>query len=106
METSLGVYLGIQDDYDTIDMSLIEEGRECIMNAYKCKKEDSLFAAVETAQRINSLPKVNETLQSIMREAEDGLIERLIKISRNLTTQCNIESKKGIIRDLAWMNPL
>lgn len=73
LEKSPGVYLGVPDDYDTIDMTLIQEENECLTNAYRGKKEEALFAAGETAQRINNLPKVKKMVEEIVKEAENTL---------------------------------
>ena len=44
------------------------------MNAvYAGDKEKSMFAAGESAQRINDMPKTADLVQIIMKEAEDTL---------------------------------
>lgn len=73
LDKSPGVYLGVPDDFDSIDMDMIEEERECLMNVYRGIKEDSLFAAGECAQRISDIPKVKDVVQEIMKDAEDTL---------------------------------
>jgi NAD(P)H-dependent flavin oxidoreductase YrpB (nitropropane dioxygenase family) len=70
LEKSPGVYLGTPDDYTTIDMSLINFEIESIKAIYEGDKEKALMAAGETAQRINDMPKVEDLVQSIMKEAE------------------------------------
>jgi enoyl-[acyl-carrier protein] reductase II len=67
------VYLGTPDDYTTIDMSLIEFEIESINAVYKGDKDKALLAAGESAQRINDMPKVNDMVQGIVKEAEDIL---------------------------------
>jgi len=70
---SPGVYLGIPDDYTTIDQSIIDYEVESINAVYRGDKEKSLLAAGESAQRVNDMPMVYDTVQSIMREAESIL---------------------------------
>jgi NAD(P)H-dependent flavin oxidoreductase YrpB (nitropropane dioxygenase family) len=70
LQKSPGVFLGIPDDYATIDMSLIEFEIESIKAAFEGNKEKALLAAGEAAQRIKDMPKVNDMVQEIVREAE------------------------------------
>jgi len=70
LQKSPGVFLGTPDDYATIDMSLIEFEIESIKAAFEGNKEKALLAAGEAAQRIKDMPKVNDMVQEIMREAE------------------------------------
>jgi NAD(P)H-dependent flavin oxidoreductase YrpB (nitropropane dioxygenase family) len=70
LQKSPGVFLGTPDDYETIDMSLIQFEIESIKAAFEGNKEKALLAAGEAAQRIKDMPKVNDMVQEIMREAE------------------------------------
>ncbi|MBS4021770.1 MAG: nitronate monooxygenase [Dethiobacter sp.] len=70
---SPGVFLGVPDDYTTMDMSLIEFEHESINAVYEGNKEKALLAAGESAQRVNDMPKVNDMVQGIVKEAEDIL---------------------------------
>jgi len=73
LEKSPGVFLGIPDDYSTIDMSLIQYEIESIKAVYEGNKEKALMAAGECAQRINDLPRVADMVEKIMKEAEETL---------------------------------
>jgi NAD(P)H-dependent flavin oxidoreductase YrpB (nitropropane dioxygenase family) len=73
LQKSPGVFLGTPDDYATIDMSLIEYEIESIKAAFEGNKEKALLAAGEAAQRIKDMPKVNDMVQEIVREAESIL---------------------------------
>jgi NAD(P)H-dependent flavin oxidoreductase YrpB (nitropropane dioxygenase family) len=70
LQKSPGVFLGTPDDYTTIDTSLIEYEIESIKAAFEGNKEKALLAAGEAAQRIKDMPKVNDMVQEIVREAE------------------------------------
>lgn len=70
---SPGVFLGTPDDFSTIDMSLIQFEIESIKAVYDGNKEKALMAAGEAAQRIKDMPKVNDMVQVIVKEAEDIL---------------------------------
>lgn len=73
LKKSPGVFLGVPDDYSTIDMSLINFEYESINAVYRGDKEKALLAAGECAQRINDMPKVNDMVQKIMNEAVEAL---------------------------------
>lgn len=73
LQKSPGVFLGTPDDYTTIDMSLINYEIESIKAVYEGNKEKALMAAGEAAQRINDMPKVNDMVQKIVKDAEDIL---------------------------------
>ena len=73
LQKSPGVFLGIPDDFTTIDMSLIQFEVESIQAVYEGNKEKALMAAGEVAQRINDMPKVNDMVQAIVRETEEIL---------------------------------
>jgi NAD(P)H-dependent flavin oxidoreductase YrpB (nitropropane dioxygenase family) len=73
LQKSPGVFLGTPDDYTTIDMSLIKFEIESIKAVYEGNKEKALMAAGEAAQRINDMPKVNDMVQVMVKEAEDIL---------------------------------
>lgn len=70
LQKSPGVFLGTPDDYTTIDMSLIQFEVESIKAVYEGNREKALMAAGEAAQRINDMPKVNDMVQVIVKEAE------------------------------------
>jgi enoyl-[acyl-carrier protein] reductase II len=73
LQKSPGVFLGTPDDYATIDMSLIKFEIESIKAVYEGDKTKAMMAAGEVAQRINDMPKVNDMVQSIVKDAEDIL---------------------------------
>jgi len=73
LKKSPGVFLGTPDDYTTIDMSLIQYENDSIKAVYEGNKEKAMMAAGEVAQRIKDLPKANDLVQEIVREAEDIL---------------------------------
>ncbi len=73
LQKSPGVFLGTPDDFTTMDMSLIQFEVESIKAVYDGDKEKALMAAGEAAQRINDMPKVNDMVQGIVKEAEDIL---------------------------------
>jgi NAD(P)H-dependent flavin oxidoreductase YrpB (nitropropane dioxygenase family) len=70
---SPGVFLGTPDDYTTIDMTLINFEIESIRAVYEGNKEKALMAAGEAAQRINDMPKVNDLVQAIVKDARNIL---------------------------------
>ena len=70
LQKSPGVFLGTPDDYTTIDMSLINFEVESIKAVYEGDKTKAMMAAGEAAQRINDMPKVNDLVQTIAKEAE------------------------------------
>jgi NAD(P)H-dependent flavin oxidoreductase YrpB (nitropropane dioxygenase family) len=70
LQKSPGVFLGTPDDFSTIDMSLIMFEIESIKAVYEGNKEKALMAAGEAAQRINDMPKVNDMVQVMVKEAE------------------------------------
>jgi NAD(P)H-dependent flavin oxidoreductase YrpB (nitropropane dioxygenase family) len=73
LKKSPGVFLGTPDDYNTMDMSLIQFEIESIKATYEGNREKALMAAGEVAQRINDMPKVNDMVQVIVKDAEDIL---------------------------------
>jgi len=73
LKKSPGVFLGTPDDYNTMDMSLIQFEIESIKATYEGNREKALMAAGEVAQRINDMPKVNDMVQSVVKDAEDIL---------------------------------
>lgn len=73
LQKSPGVFLGIPDDYTTIDMSLIQFEVESIKAVCDGDKTKAMMAAGEAAQRINDMPKVNDMVQSIVTDAENIL---------------------------------
>ncbi|MGI6548755.1 MAG: NAD(P)H-dependent flavin oxidoreductase [Syntrophomonadales bacterium] len=73
LQKSPGVFLGVPDDYSTMDMSLIDFENESINAVYAGDREKAMMAAGESAQRCNDLPKVNDLVQTIMKETEEIL---------------------------------
>jgi NAD(P)H-dependent flavin oxidoreductase YrpB (nitropropane dioxygenase family) len=73
LQKSPGVFLGTPDDYTTIDMSLINFEIESIKAVYEGNKEKAMMAAGEAAQRINDMPKVNDLVQVMVKDAENIL---------------------------------
>ena len=73
LEKSPGVFLGTPDDYTTMDMSLIRYEIESIKATFEGDREKAMMAAGEVAQRINDMPKVNDMVQEIVKEAESIL---------------------------------
>jgi NAD(P)H-dependent flavin oxidoreductase YrpB (nitropropane dioxygenase family) len=74
LQKSPGVFLGTPEDYSTADM-LTNFEIESIKAVYEGDKEKAMMAAGEAAQRIKDMPKVNDLVQEIMREAETTLKE-------------------------------
>ena len=70
LKKSPGVFLGTPDDFTTIDLSLIQYEIESIKATFEGDKEKAMMAAGEVAQRINDMPKVNDMVQEIVKEAE------------------------------------
>ena len=54
-------------------MSLINFEIESIKAVYDGNKEKALMAAGEAAQRINDMPKVNDLVQVMVKDAEEIL---------------------------------
>jgi NAD(P)H-dependent flavin oxidoreductase YrpB (nitropropane dioxygenase family) len=73
LEKSPGVFLGVPDSFATMDMSLIQYEIESIKATYEGNLEKALMAAGEVAQRINDMPKVEEMVQEIVKDAEEIL---------------------------------
>ena len=80
LQKSPGVFLGTPDDYATIDMSLIDYEIESMKATFEGNKEEAMMAAGEAAQRIKDMPRVNDLVQEIVREAEAVLREAPTKI--------------------------
>ena len=70
LKKSPGVFLGTPDDYSTMDMSLIRYEIESIKATFEGDREKAMMAAGEVAQRIKDMPKVNDMVQEIVKEAE------------------------------------
>jgi enoyl-[acyl-carrier protein] reductase II len=51
-------------------MSLIQYEIESIKATFEGDREKAMMAAGEVAQRINDMPKVNDMVQGIVKEAE------------------------------------
>jgi len=73
LKKSPGVFLGTPDDYSTMDMSLIRYEIESIKATFEGDREKAMMAAGEVAQRIKDMPKVNDMVQEIVKEAETVL---------------------------------
>jgi len=73
LKKSPGVFLGTPDDFSNMDMSLIDYEVESIHAVCTGDKSKAMMAAGEAAQRINSMPKVDDLVQTIAKEAEDIL---------------------------------
>ncbi len=73
LQKSPGVFLGVPDDYSTMDMSLIQYEIESINAVYSGDKEKALLAAGESAQRVNDMPKVADMVQNMVMVAEETL---------------------------------
>jgi len=69
LRKSPGVFLGNPEDYSTADM-LTDFEIESIKAVYEGNKEKAMMAAGEVAQRIKDMPKVNDVVQQIVKEAE------------------------------------
>ena len=74
LQKSPGVFLGTPEDYSTADV-LTDFEIESIKATFEGNKEKAMMAAGEAAQRISDMPKVNDLVQKIMREAETTLRE-------------------------------
>lgn len=77
LKKSPGVFLGTPDDYSNLDMSLIDYENESIRATYEGNKEKAMMAAGECAQRINDMPRVEELVQTIVKETE-GILRGLL----------------------------
>ena len=74
LKKSPGVFLGTPDSYTTMeDMSLIDYENESIKAVFEGDKEKAMMAAGECAQRINDMPKVEDLVQKIVKDAEETL---------------------------------
>jgi len=74
LQKSPGVFLGIPEDYSVADM-LTDFETQSIKAVYEGNKEKAMMAAGEAAQRIKDMPRVNDLVQQIVREAETVLRE-------------------------------
>lgn len=79
LKKSPGVFLGVPDDFTTIDFSLIQYELESMKAIYDGDKDKALLAGGEAAQRINNLPDVSDMIQGIVKEAEEILKKKYIK---------------------------
>jgi len=74
LKKSPGVFLGTPDSYmDMEDRSLIDYEDESIDAVYEGNKEKAMMAGGEVAQRITDMPKVEDLVQNIVKEAEETL---------------------------------
>ncbi|MBN1381210.1 MAG: nitronate monooxygenase, partial [Deltaproteobacteria bacterium] len=74
LQKAPGVFLGTPDDSASAEgMSLINYENESIKAVYEGDKEKAMMAGGEVAQRINDMPKVEDLVQSIVKEAEETL---------------------------------
>lgn len=65
-----GAYLGIPDDFSTIDMSLIQFENDSLNATAAGNREKAMAAAGECAQRIHDLPKTKDMVDKVMADAE------------------------------------
>jgi len=70
---SPGVFLDTPDDFTTIPMELIEKEREGIKAVVMGDLEKALMAGGECAQRVQDLPKVQDLVDRIMKEATETI---------------------------------
>ena len=63
-------------------MSLIEYEIESIKATYEGNEEKALMAAGEVAQRIKDMPKVNDMVQNIMKEADEAFAQLTRKFQK------------------------
>ena len=82
LQKSPGVFLGTPDDYSNLDMSLIDFEIESIKATYEGNEEKALMAAGEVAQRIKDMPKVNDMVQNIMKEADEAFAQLTRKFQK------------------------
>ncbi len=68
---SPGVFTGVPDDWSTVPMELIEYERLGIKAVCMGDRENALMAGGECAQRVDDLPKVQELIDRIMKEATE-----------------------------------
>jgi NAD(P)H-dependent flavin oxidoreductase YrpB (nitropropane dioxygenase family) len=74
LKKSPGIFLGFPDDYASPEaQSLIEYEKESIKAVCEGDKVKAMMAAGEVAQRISSMPKVADLVQTIAKETEDIL---------------------------------
>jgi len=76
---SPGVFLGLPDDYSTIDMALIDFEIESIKAVFEGDREKAMMAAGESAQRVNDMPRVRDMVAEIVKEAET-ILQNMPKI--------------------------
>ncbi|HDS05971.1 MAG TPA: nitronate monooxygenase [Deltaproteobacteria bacterium] len=75
LKKSPGVFLGTPDSYTTMeDMSLIDYENESIKAVFEGDKAKAMMAAGEAAQRINDMPKVEDLVKAMAKEAEDIIV--------------------------------
>jgi NAD(P)H-dependent flavin oxidoreductase YrpB (nitropropane dioxygenase family) len=68
---SPGVFLGTPDDLATVPWELIQYEIDGIKAVVTGNREKALMAAGECAQRVEDLPKVQDLIDRIMKEATD-----------------------------------
>ena len=74
LQKAPGVFLGTPDDSNSPDSkSLIDYEDQSIKATYEGNKEMAMMAGGEVAQRIKDMPKVEELVQTVMKEAEEVL---------------------------------
>ena len=82
LKKSPGVFLGTPDSYmDMEDMSLINYENESIKAVYEGDKEKAMMAGGEVAQRITDMPKVEDLVRNIVKEAEETLANMSKKLA-------------------------
>jgi NAD(P)H-dependent flavin oxidoreductase YrpB (nitropropane dioxygenase family) len=73
LKMSPGVFLGKPDDYTTVPKELLDSEHEAMNAVYAGDESRALLAAGECAQRIDDLPKVQDLVQRVVREADQVL---------------------------------
>ncbi|MCK9276160.1 MAG: nitronate monooxygenase [Syntrophales bacterium] len=68
---SPGVFTGIPDDYTTVPPELIQYENEGFKAVYMGDRENAMMAGGECAQRIDDLPKVEDLVNRIVKEATE-----------------------------------
>jgi NAD(P)H-dependent flavin oxidoreductase YrpB (nitropropane dioxygenase family) len=83
IKMSPGVFLGTPDDMATIPRELLVNEIKGINAVYEGNQEKALMAGGECAQRIDSMPTVQELVDTIMKEAEEivGSLEQRVLVS-------------------------
>jgi NAD(P)H-dependent flavin oxidoreductase YrpB (nitropropane dioxygenase family) len=76
IKQSPGVFTGVPDDWSTVPPELIQFERDGLKAAFLGDREKAMMAGGECAQRIKDLPKVQDLVDQIMKEAE-GIMKNM-----------------------------